>query len=101
MTEEFKAMCQTVAEMAKEELDVGQGGCFLMFAHEAGSATDETLKAAFGKGDDLCTAICMSMLSVTERMPKMVRAAFIVSTMRTALHHCMEAQEEEHKDEAD
>lgn len=95
MTEEFKSMCRTVTEMAKEELDPGRDGCFLMFAFENGDAGAETVKAAFGKTEDLCTAITMAMLSIVESMPAMVRAAFIISAMQAALKHCGVDQKEE------
>ena len=95
MTEEFKAMCETVAEMAKEELDTGRGGCFLMFAHETSGEDDETVKAAFGKPDDLCTSVAMSLLTMMKRIPKAHRKPYIIGTMLTALAHCDEDETEE------
>lgn len=95
MTEEFKAMCQAVTEMAKEELDTDRDGSFLMYAHETRGEDDETVKAAFGKPADLCTAVVMSLLAMMERIPKAHRKPLIISTMMAALAHCEEDETEE------
>lgn len=97
MTEEFKAMCHTVAEMAKEELATDRGGCFLMYAHETSGENDETVKAAFGKPSDLCTAVVMSLLAMMEKIPKALRKPLIISTMMAALAHCEEDETEERR----
>ena len=97
MTEEFKAMCQAVAEMAQEELDKDRGGCFLMFAREKCGEGDETVNTAFGKPSDLCTAVVMSLLAMMEKIPKAHRKPLIISTMLAALAHCEEDETEERR----
>lgn len=94
MTEEFKAMCQTVAEMAKEELDVGQGGCFLMFAHDDGE-DENTVTTVYGKPVSLCVALSMLMATLTKDMTAVERGAFILAAMGAAMKKCAEDKAEE------
>ena len=91
MTEEFKAMCQAITEMAKNELSGKDNGCFILYAHEG----SEQIKGACGKGIDLATGIAMCALACIEQLPdRRARVAMATAVCAVIMRNALEPEEE-------
>lgn len=97
MTEEFMAISQTIAEMAKDELAT-KSGCFIMYAHQ--DADDgqhvDTIKAAAGKNIDLITGAIMITLEILKQTPdQSARKAMALSMAMSILKHVNDLEDGE------
>lgn len=91
MTEELKAMCQAITEMAQNELPGTGDGCFILYAHQG----KEAIRGACGKGIDLVTGIAMAALACIGRMPnRQARVAMATAVCAAIMRHVMEPEEE-------
>lgn len=98
MTEEFKAISQTIAEMAKDELATKKSGCFIMYAHQ--DADDgqhvDTIKGAAGKNIDLITGAIMITLEILKQTPdQTARKAMALSMAMSILKHVNDLEDGE------
>ena len=91
MTEEFKAMCQAITEMAQNELPGTGDGCFILYAHE----DEDTIRGACGKGIDLVTGIALSAQACIGRMPnRRARVAMATAVCAAIMRNALEPEEE-------
>lgn len=98
MTEEFKAISQTITEMANDELDTKKSGCFIMYAHEdAGDGHGaEAIKGACGKSIDLITGAIRITLEILKQTPdQTVRKAMALSIAMSILKHVNDLEDGE------
>lgn len=98
MTEEFKAMSQTITEMARDEMATKGNGCFIMYAHQDaddGQGVD-TIKAAAGKGIDLITGAIMITLEILKQTPdQTARKAMALSMAMSILKHVNDLEDDD------
>lgn len=98
MTEEFRAMSQTITEMAKDELATKKSGCFIMYAHEE---TDDdqnynTIKGAAGKNIDLMTGVISIALEILKQTPdQTARKAMALSMAMSIMKHVEDLEDED------
>ena len=94
MTDEFRAMCEAVTEMAKEQLDIENEGCFLLYAHEKTENDDEIIRGAFGNAIDLMTNVTASALEILKRIPdKEKRYSMAFAMCSSVIHHLSVSEE--------
>lgn len=98
MTEEFKAMSQTITEMAKDELATKKDGCFIMYAHH--DADDgqgvEAIKGAAGKSIDLITGVIMITLEILKQTPdQAARKAMALSMAMSIMKHVNDLEDDD------
>lgn len=97
MTEEFKAMSQTITEMARDELG-SKGGCFIMYAHQDaddGQGVD-AIKGACGKNIDLITGAIMITLEILKQTPdQTARKAMALSVAMSIMKHVEDLEDDD------
>lgn len=95
MTDEFRAMCRTVTEMAEKQLKPKNRGCFLLFAHEETDRGDDVTKGAFGSVDELMTCVASSVFEIAKHIPdRRRRMTLVIATCLAIVKHCNELEEE-------